>query len=213
MKPIATGIFMWDREERVTGRYGVIYCGSSSYEGKAKVVPTLDEERLRDLSGKRVKAWCVVREARDSGHIGDLFLGITPSRPEVGECVDLGVAILTVARNLDRELAIKLHPGDGRESLWLDPRKLYRLHDQTVEIFIEETNEHHSPRPDIVVPAGKGMKSTGDGFQVSHMSDEEIRATSSPIPPVITPLGDGAFAVHSPGYPPIGTDLDIKKRR
>jgi hypothetical protein len=40
--------------------------------------------------------------------------------------------------------AVVLRPGDPRDELWIDPRKLYRLHDQTVELLIEETEDAFS---------------------------------------------------------------------
>jgi hypothetical protein len=35
-------------------------------------------------------------------------------------------------------------PDDGRERFWIDPRQLYKLHDQTVELYMEETTEKFS---------------------------------------------------------------------
>jgi hypothetical protein len=103
----------------------------------------------------------VVTETRESGHIGDLFHGFAPSMPDVGEVVDLGVGILDAERvEWCDDPTIVLKPGDGREHFWYDPRKLYRLHDQTVDLFVEETGdpftevEYKKPNEDGVVSTG-----------------------------------------------------------
>lgn len=56
----------------------------------------------------------------------------------MGEIVDLGVGeIFVTSQDWGAgKVGIGIKPADGRETDWLDPRKLYRLHDQTVEVVI-----------------------------------------------------------------------------
>jgi hypothetical protein len=77
-----------------------------------------------------------VVETRQSGHIGDLFRGIGPSTPAVGERVVLGEGRLFFEEE-DEGWLVGLLPADGRADDWLDPRALYRVHAQTVRLYFE----------------------------------------------------------------------------
>jgi hypothetical protein len=136
----ASGIFDWPRGERVSDRYGMIGLTISDYGKTVTETVKLDRAGLEGLRRQRVHITARVLAARDSGHIGDMFRGIFPSRPEVGEVVDLGEGKLMVG-DVDGWLVFGLVPDDGRDSDWFDPRKLYRLHDQTVELDIEVVAE------------------------------------------------------------------------
>lgn len=120
----ATGILSWPRAERISDRYGFIH-----------LTPNVPADAIEAMAGRRVSITCVVVETRQSGHIGDLFRGIFPSTPDVGERFDLGSGVLEVDR-VDAALCFGLRPDDGRDSDWFDPHVLYRLHDQTVEIQV-----------------------------------------------------------------------------
>ena len=67
---------------------------------------------------------------------------------------------------------------------------LYRLHDQTVEITIEETDAPDHPRPDIELRTGVF---TAGGNVIQHVGPEHDAVKSIHVSPEITPLGDGAF--------------------
>ena len=68
--------------------------------------------------------------------------------PDVGEVVDLGVGTIAIQPSWEASgVAVALRPDDGRADFWIDPRKLYRLHDQTVELFAEPTDEPADPPP------------------------------------------------------------------
>jgi hypothetical protein len=98
-----------------------------------------------------------------------------------------------------------LVPADGRGMLWLDPRKLYRLHDQTVELFVEETADDFSPKPELCEKVSKDeVLSTGDGFM--QVKGEDPRQ----VLPSVESLGGGMFVVTAPGYKPAGTRIDKK---
>jgi len=131
------GIFSWPRSERVSDRYGAIGMYETNYNEDATAAVVLDKVALRQLRGKRVHIAARVLEARESGHIGDLFRGIFPSQPAVGEVIDLGVGEF-FTDTVDGQFVFGLEPDDDRVIDWFDPEKLYRLHDQTVELDIEE---------------------------------------------------------------------------
>jgi hypothetical protein len=89
-----------------------------------------------------------VVESRPSGHAGDLFRKILPPEQPtpVGTVIDLGEGELFVWHENDDGfptggIHIGLRPDDGRKTDWFDPNLLYRLHDQTLEIFIEPISD------------------------------------------------------------------------
>lgn len=198
MEKFASGIFMWSGPERRTRRYGFVYPAPQNYAESVSVTPTLDREKLDSLNGHRVRLKCVVCEARPSGHVGDLFLGIMSETPAIGEEIELGVGTLVLKADEYAGLGISfgLHPSDGREELWFDPRALFRLHDQTVDFFIEETADPESPAPDLRFAKDRGAISLGDGtLQVSGISDSE---SGFRLRPTIENLGDGLFIATLP---------------
>ncbi len=83
-----------------------------------------------------------VQATRQSTHVGDLFRGLRPETPEVGERIVLGEGRL-FCQTVDREEGIEAvgctpEPEDPRDSDWLDPRALYRAHEQTVRLVFED---------------------------------------------------------------------------
>jgi hypothetical protein len=80
-----------------------------------------------------------VVETRQSGHLGDWFHGIGPTTPEQGEIILLGEGAFFSEKSEDLGcLQVGLRPADKRQEFWLDPKALYRAHDQTVELYFEE---------------------------------------------------------------------------
>src|SRR5581483_2436230 len=148
---VGRGIFGWDSSERRTNRYGAIHLSNGPYSGPDRAEVFHNREALGRAFGMKVRLTVKVVESRKSTHVGDQALKISPSQPSVGEEIDLGVGDLDLEQGYDGTPDIVLQPGDRRKELWIDPRKLYRLHDQTVEVFIEETSEPYSPKPDISV--------------------------------------------------------------
>lgn len=194
---IGTGVLGWDGAERRSDRYGHIHLGAEPYDQSPVCVPALDLGAVMGLVGKRCRVWAIAVETRPSGHVGDLALGIVPSTPEVGERVDLGVGVLGLDRVAwDANPALSLAPEDGRATFWLDPRALYRLHDQTVDLYIEETADPCHPAPDIK-PADEVTVATGDG----DGSLQSKGRMPKRVAPSFERVGDGMFIM---GPPPQG---------
>lgn len=208
MIKIGTGVLSWDGSERRTDRYGAIVLDHGTYPGERVCEARLDLPALEALLHKRVRLVAVVLAARPSGHIGDLSHGIFPSQPDVGERVELGVGELDF-ETLEWSppvIAIALEPRDKRdvltrETFWMDPRKLYRLHDQTVELFAEETSDplHAAPNLKKAKAGAVGAVEEEGSIQLKGIDPhtEKIRTV-----PAVVPLGDGAFVVSGPEIKP-----------
>jgi hypothetical protein len=192
MVKLGRGVLTWCGAERRSGRYGAIVLVDEPFEGGKVCQSSTDREALWKLRNERVRMKAVVVETRKSGHIGDQFLDIEPTTPDVGEEIDLGVGKLSVGKvDWDPAPTIILRPGDGRKVNWYDPRKLYRLHDQTVDLFAEVTEDDFTEAPDIHA-AEDGVMSTGEedgSFQTRGMAEE------------------GSFRIH-PGFERIGEPGD-----
>jgi hypothetical protein len=119
---IGQGVLNWSSRERISDRYGYV---------------TLDgyDKFNINRSGSEGELICEILETRQSNHVGDLFHGIFPSTPKVGEEISLGKGLLSF--NAD---AVGLKPKDGRTKWWLDPKALYRVHCQTVRLWFREEN-------------------------------------------------------------------------
>ena len=192
---IAYGIFGWEGGERRSRRYGAIHFDASLVDESDAIVKVYHNKKaLKQLRGKRVRLIGKVLDTRESGHVGDLKHGIRPSTPEKDEEIDLGVGTLDIEPGYDETPDVVLRPNDGRQVFWIDPRKLYRLHEQTVDLFAEETEDAFAPAPDIKSSNDLDVRDTGDGyFQVTNAEPCEIQ-----IDPQFETLGDGLFAVSAP---------------
>jgi len=128
MQELGTGVFDWNREERISDRYGLV----KLFDSSGSVRKEIKLQRLKEGSHGRLVA--VVRETRDTAHIGDLFHRVFPTRPELNERVVLGEGTLFFDED-----GVGLSPDDGRDTLWLNMHALYRVHNQTVALFFEES--------------------------------------------------------------------------
>lgn len=139
---LGMGSLSWNGAERRTDRYGAIGLFSSDSQGN-EIVPDahlLSGSIIRH-AGKKGRLVCVVLVNRESTHIGDLFRGIGPTKPDVGEEIILGEGHLFYQKLSDQPItSLGLQPEDGRAKDWLDPHKLYRAHEQTVELYFEPIN-------------------------------------------------------------------------
>lgn len=132
MELIGTGILNWPREERVFDRYGVVALWPRGNEDGTPL--PMDIVPLEGIRGYLIAK---VLEVRQSHHIGDLFRGFFPTTPEFGEEIVLGEGVVFYEVHDDRTF-IGLKPEDGRKKDWLDPKKLYRAHQQYVELHFKE---------------------------------------------------------------------------
>lgn len=198
---------MWDGHERRSNRYGSFFLCSLTSEGKEKEPFRLYPENLPP-QGARVKIQVRVKKTRKSWHMGDIALGVYPTTPKKGATIVLGVGDFSLSPSYDPKEAteaLSLVPSDGRDEFWFDPRILYQLHDQTVEVYAEETQE----APHTVEPFDSEAEvaiSNGDGtFQVKAKGDRPLK-----IAPTLTKIEDGLFLVEPPGAGPKGSRYQIK---
>lgn len=195
---VMRGILTWNATERRSNRYGSIHTADTNFNQDVTADQEYDLLRLRKLRHQRVRITCEVVETRASGHCGDRFLGIMPTTPNVGDVIELGVGTLDYVDGLDGMPDIILKPRDGRKQFWIDPHLLYRLHDQTVRVYIEETDDPFSAAPDIEPQSNVPEAiDNGDGtFQVKNVADGE----SMVVLPHAERIGDGLFMLtHNPG--------------
>lgn len=105
----------------------------------------------------------------------------------------VGVGDLDIASADDKTPTIVLLPTDGRDQLWMDPRRFYRLHDQTVDVYIELTDEAYSTSMQDLMTQEGGAIGNGDGsFQVKNVP------IPTSIPPVVKSHGDGLYSFSAP---------------
>lgn len=136
---LGKGVLSWPACERRSARYGTVMLmqeGTNSFTKEERPV-TLE---TKPEPGQRVKLFVVVTKSRKSTHLGDLFLGISPSTPSIGERIDLGEGSLFY-EDFRGYTLVGLRPDDGRKSDWLDPKKLYQAHEQSVELYCDMRGE------------------------------------------------------------------------
>ena len=127
---IGVGVLDWRRHERIGDRYGS-FCLFKDHVSEESI-PLLK----LDGYGKLI---VIVREIRESRHIGDLLHGFLPEKPEVGEVIELGEG--SVFYDIDEfGESIGLKPSDNRKTFWLKPKMLYRCHSQTVGVYFRKVD-------------------------------------------------------------------------
>jgi len=126
MQELGTGVLVWDGAERRSDRYGTV-CLVASLSSKGKV------RLVQAKEGARGHLVAIVKETRQSRHIGDLSHGVFPKTPEVGQKITLGEGTMFFEGE-----SVGLRPDDSRSTQWLDMRALYNAHDQTVTLYFEE---------------------------------------------------------------------------
>jgi hypothetical protein len=214
MRTIGSGIFSWCSSERRSGRYGAFFLAPSDFEERVQRDVHLDVAALRALEGRKVRIALRILESRPSGHAGDQFLKIFPGAPPpVGSVIELAVGHLLLAdhshhdiRYHPTQVGIGTAPSDGRAELWLDPRILYVLHDQTVEILIEETADPESA-PSLLLeqPVEDGVIVNADGETLQLRGERFEGCGSVTLLPDIEPV-PGGFLI-TPPRPEPGTRL------
>ncbi len=188
---IGSGMFMWDRIERTSSRYGVVYLTTQNWFQTAISNSNWNPETAKNLVGKKVKITCKVLENRKAEHYGDLFLKLTPTTPEVGETVVLGVGQFNLRKTED-SIGVSLVPSDGREKYFFEPKILYHLIEQTVEMSVEETDEEEHPAPVYEDCDEDTVISLGDGYIQTKGKDK------TKVFPEMEKIDNGLFLMHNP---------------
>lgn len=131
---LGTGRLSWPRNERVCDRYGAVMLMA---DGDSFVEPSRYVNPTDAPVGQRGTLVAEVLETRESTHIGDLFRGLFPETLEVGERIVLGTGTFFVEDTDWGAVLMGLSPDEPRNSDWLDPKALYRAHEQTVRLTFE----------------------------------------------------------------------------
>ena len=127
MHELGTGVLNWAGAERRSDRYGCIFLLSSpDSEERVKIIQV--------KGGTRGRLIAIVKETRQSRHIGDLAHGVFPKTPKVGQRITLGKGTLFFGGYY----TVGLQPNDDRHTPWLDIEALYEAHEQTVTLYFEE---------------------------------------------------------------------------
>ncbi|SFQ19173.1 3'-phosphoadenosine 5'-phosphosulfate sulfotransferase (PAPS reductase)/FAD synthetase [Amycolatopsis rubida] len=126
---LGQGRLWWPRFERQSDRYGTVFLLTGP---DAEDYVSFDNAPV----GQPGRLVAIVVETRHSGHCGDIARSLAPVTPSVGEEITLGAGTLFTDADDDFGVrtAIGLVPDDGRDTDWLDPRALYRCHNQTVRL-------------------------------------------------------------------------------
>ena len=138
MISLGRGRLTWTPRERRSDRYGAVFLipeGHDSFTPGPSQSMVEATPMVLDFYGELI---ALVRETRESTHIGDIFRGVFPTTPEVGESIVLGEGTLFYEElPLGCGMAVGLKPRDRRQDLWLDINALYRAHEQSVELFFK----------------------------------------------------------------------------
>ena len=132
---LGTGVLTWSGAERRSDRYGTVWLMNDGATSETEGIPVNKVSiPLPPLEGVRGELRVKVIDARVSTHIGDIYHGIFPSKPEVGEIITLGQGTFFTEDGGEWGRFVGLRPEDDREFHWLDVPALYRAHEQLVEM-------------------------------------------------------------------------------
>lgn len=126
---LGQGQLWWPRFERQSDRYGTVFLLTGP---DAEDYVSFENAPV----GQPGRLVAIVVKTRRSEHCGDIARSLAPVTPTVGEEITLGAGTLFTDTDADLGLptAVGLAPDDHRDSDWLDPRALYRCHNQTVRL-------------------------------------------------------------------------------
>lgn len=136
---LGTGVLTWDGKERRSDRYGTVWLmpdGTTSLSGEEYPKSLINAEMAHGLIGKYGDLICVVKNVRESTHIGDIFRSIYPRKPEIGQIIVLGSGRFFTEPAHNGGVFVGVSPdADEKVADWLNPRSLYDAHEQLVELF------------------------------------------------------------------------------
>lgn len=123
---LGTGILNWFPGERQSDRYG-------SFHLEHGDGTPLDYEGLPEGTTGTLTAQVVTQ--RPAAHVGDWFRGIKASPAGPGTEIDLGTGVLFTERDNGWGITcVGVRPDDGRDTDWMDPAALYKVHNQEVRV-------------------------------------------------------------------------------
>lgn len=160
---LGEGMLNWPRGERVGDRYGLVHVqergteGYDAVDGNARYMQEVPASRYASMAEAAERAGQVgmlvaeVVATRQSGHIGDFFHGFFPETPEAGEEIVLGRGELFTEVSFSEGggdvIGVGVKPTEalgarefegmriGPDIFWMNPRALYRCHEQTVRLW------------------------------------------------------------------------------
>lgn len=192
MDKIGSGILTWCSTERSNDRYGTIVLDHTNYERTVFNDIVFNTDIVEKYIGKHVRLIAIVTESRKSSHCGDLTYNIKPTMPEEGVEITIGIGeFFQEDTQWSKYPAVGLKPDTERTIWWLNPYILYNLHDQSIELFIEETTE---PSSVFSIPKEKeNMYILSDnGIQIKTKKTDIKKIE---LEPQIIPIGNGTFMV------------------
>lgn len=137
---LGTGVLTWPGGERRTDRYGTVMLATDP--GTLTTEPAGYINPPAPPTGRRGTLVAEILGTRRSDHIGDIFRGIFPETPEVGERIELGTGTFFTEPTDFGAVLMGLRPDVPRDSDWLNPKALYRAHEQTVRLlFVPASGE------------------------------------------------------------------------
>lgn len=121
---IGTGILNWNREERQSDRYGSIF-----------LYDIQNEEEFSKIKKAKGQGSLVVEvvNVRPIAHVGDFQRGIKPGGSKKGLTLTLGSGKLFYKNE-----CVGVEPIKARGSDWMDPKKLYQVHNQEVKLYFKK---------------------------------------------------------------------------
>lgn len=135
---LGVGSLNWDGMERRSDRYGMVSLFKENSEDKIIEPNTkIEEQAIKAHVGQKGKLVVKITATRESTHIGDIFRGLSPSTPKVGKVFTLGDGTLFSRTDINGQIHVGLQPDDDRQSDWLNARTLYKVHEQSVELYFE----------------------------------------------------------------------------
>lgn len=135
---LGTGVLNWPASERISDRYGLVGLWNAPMGEDEKPIDLIHLD-VGIVGTLKVK----VLETRQSLHIGDLARRIPTSIPKVDSVIVLGTGMLFYHRYKGEDFDyVGVEPTDPeKEYDWLDPHQLYKVHQQTVELWFEPEGE------------------------------------------------------------------------
>lgn len=134
---IGYGVLNWHDKEYISSRFGYItLSGENNFIDKAFIFTKQID--LGNLYGK-------VLSTRNS-ELSDYDENVKVITPKVGEMILLGQGTLVFS---EEENGVGLFPSHGLEDYWLNPHSLYKLHSQTIELYIEPIEIIYIDKPDL----------------------------------------------------------------